>query len=55
MDDLGDIIPIVGDVASDLAYKELKKTLTPDEYERFTEENKWLPSTLAVIKVFSEG
>ncbi|MEM1681052.1 MAG: hypothetical protein QXZ56_07590 [Sulfolobales archaeon] len=55
MDDLSDVIPIIGDVLSDVAYAELRKRLTPEEYERFVEENKWLPSTLAVIKVFAES
>lgn len=54
MDDLGDLLPIVGDVAADIAYSELKKKMTPEEYERFLEANKALPSTLAAIKVFYE-
>jgi len=55
MDDVADIIPFVGDVAADLAYAELKRMMTPDEYERFVKENKWLPSSLAALKIFSEG
>jgi hypothetical protein len=55
MDDVADIIPFVGDVAADLAYAELKRLLTPEECERFVKDNKWLPSSLAVLKVFSEG
>jgi len=54
MDDLADIIPFFGDVAADLAYAEIKKKMTPEEYEKFIEENKTLPSTLAALKVFSE-
>lgn len=54
MDDIADIVPFVGDILSDIAYAEIKKKLTPDEYEQFIEENKWLPSTLAMLKVFSE-
>ena len=54
MDDLADIIPFAGDIGSDLAYAELKKQMTPDEYERFIENNKILPSSLAVLKTFAE-
>ncbi|MEM4976663.1 MAG: hypothetical protein QXT64_04995 [Desulfurococcaceae archaeon] len=54
MDDLADIVPFIGDVLSDVAYAELRNRLTPDEYEKFIEENKWLPSTLALLKVFAE-
>jgi hypothetical protein len=54
MDDVADIIPFVGDVAADLAYAELKRILTPEEYEKFVKDNKWLPSSIAVLKVFSE-
>ena len=54
MDDLADVIPFAGDVASDLAYAELKRLMKPEEYERFVKENKWLPSVLAALKVFSE-
>ncbi|MEM1871060.1 MAG: hypothetical protein QW517_08095 [Thermofilaceae archaeon] len=54
MDDLGEVIPFVGDVLSDVAYAELKSRLTKDEYDRFVEENKWLPSTLALLKVFMD-
>ena len=54
MDDLAGVIPVVGDSLSDIACAELKKKLTPSEYEQFLQENKWLPSTLAVLKVFTE-
>ncbi|MEM3389805.1 MAG: hypothetical protein QW491_10405 [Thermoproteota archaeon] len=54
MDDLADVIPFAGDVASDMAYAELKRLMKPEEYERFVKENKWLPSVLAALKVFSE-
>jgi hypothetical protein len=54
MDDLADVIPFAGDVASDLAYAELKRLMKPEEYERFVKENKWLPSVLAALKVFVE-
>ena len=54
MDDLADVIPFAGDVASDLAYAELKRLMKPEEYERFVKENKWLPSVLAALKVFAE-
>jgi len=54
MEDLADLVPVVGDVAEDLAYAELKRRLTPEELEAFTETNKNLPSTLAALKVFAE-
>jgi len=54
MEDLADLVPVVGDVAEDLAYAELRKRLTPEEFEAFTEANKNLPSTLAALKVFTE-
>jgi acetoacetate decarboxylase len=54
MDDISDIVPVVGDVFSDIAYAEIKKKMTPEEYERFLEANKVLPSSLAAIKVFYE-
>lgn len=55
MDDLADLLPVIGDIAADVAYAELKRRLTPSEYEKFVKENKWLPSTLAVLKVFAES
>ena len=54
MDDIADIIPFAGDVASDVAYAEIKRLMTPDEYERFVRENKWLPSILAALKGVAE-
>jgi len=54
MDDLADVVPFAGDVASDLAYAELKRLMKPEEYERFVKENKWLPSVLAALKVLAE-
>lgn len=52
MDDLADKIPIIGDIAADTAYAEIKRLMTPDEYEQFVRDNKWLPSSLAALKVF---
>jgi len=54
MDDLGEIIPIVEDILSDTAYAEIKRLMTPEEYERFINDNKILPSSLAALKVFAE-
>jgi len=54
MDDVGDKIPVIGDILSDVAYREIVNLLTPEEYVRFLEYNKWLPSSLAVLKVFAE-
>lgn len=54
MDDLADIIPFAGDLASDMAYAELKRLMKPEEYEKFIHENKLLPSSIAVIKIFAE-
>lgn len=53
-DDVADLIPVVGDVGSDLAFKELTEKLTPEEYKDFLEVNKLLPSSLSVLKIFSE-
>ena len=54
MDDLGDIIPVIGDVLADTAYKELMSKLTPEEYKLFLENNKLLPSSIAVLKTFTD-
>jgi hypothetical protein len=54
MDDVSDLVPVLGDLFSDVAYAEIKKKMTPEEYEAFIEENKYLPSSLAAIKVFAE-
>lgn len=54
MEDVSDVVPVVGDAFADIAYKELVERLTVDEYEAFLEANKYLPSTLAAIKVFAE-
>lgn len=54
MDDIADIVPCVGDVGADLAFAELRKRLDPDEFSRFIENNKILPSSLAIIKTFAE-
>jgi hypothetical protein len=54
MDDVSDLVPVLGDFFSDVAYAEIKKKMTPEEYEAFIEENKYLPSSLAAIKVFAE-
>ncbi len=54
MDDLSDLIPVLGDLLSDTAYAEVKERMTPEEYSKFVEENKWLPSVAAALKVFSE-
>ncbi len=53
-DDLGDLVPVIGDLVSDTSYAEMRKKMTPEEYERFVEENKVLPSSLATLKVFME-
>jgi hypothetical protein len=54
MDDIGEFIPVVGDILSDTAYAEIRRRMTPDEYEKFLNDNKWLPSTIAALKVFVE-
>jgi hypothetical protein len=54
MDDLGGLVPVVGDVLSDVAYAELRKRMSPEEFEKFLEANKALPSSLAAIKVFHD-
>jgi hypothetical protein len=54
MDDLSDLVPVLGDLFSDAAYAEIKEKMKPEEYRAFVEENKWLPSSLAALKVFTE-
>jgi len=54
MDDIGEFIPVVGGILSDTAYAEIRRRMTPDEYEKFLNDNKWLPSTIAALKVFVE-
>ena len=54
MDDLGDLIPVVGDPFADLAYARLREKMGPGQYEKFLQDNKWLPSTLATLKVIVE-
>jgi len=50
--DIGSLIPWVGDVLEDLHGKELRKLLTPEELELYTEEDKTAPSTIALLKTF---
>lgn len=48
------LIPVVGapiaDVIGDIHHREITKLLTPEEYIRFAEFNKYLPTTLALIR-----
>jgi len=48
------VIPFVGpfieDALEDMHHVEIKKILTPDEYSRFAEYNKALPSSLALAR-----
>ncbi len=53
-DDLADLVPIAGDFVSDTSYAEIRRQMTPEEYEKFLNDNKALPSTLAALKVFAE-
>lgn len=50
------VIPWAGgvleDLLEDMHHAEILKTLTPEEYSKFTEYNKSLPSTIAMIRVF---
>jgi len=50
--DIGGKIPIVGDVIEDLHGAEVKRLLTPEEYGEYLEEDKYAPSTIALLKVF---
>lgn len=54
MDDVADFVPVVGDVGADLAYAEIVKRMSPDQYNRFLQDNKWLPSSLAILKGIAE-
>lgn len=53
-DDIADLVPVVGDFVSDTSYAEIRKKMSPEEYEKFMNENKALPSSLAALKVFTE-
>jgi len=50
--DIGGMIPWVGAVIEDLHAKELRKLLTREEFEIYSEEDKVAPSTIALIKTF---
>lgn len=41
---------IVGDLLEDTHHAEIRKILTPGEYAKFTDYNKSLPTTLALIR-----
>lgn len=47
-------IPVVGDVladvAEDIAAVEIKKTLTPEQYDRFLKETRFMPDVPAMAK-----
>lgn len=48
------LIPYVGDLVADtvvdMHHAEIKKILTPDEFSRFTEYDKGLPTSLALVR-----
>jgi hypothetical protein len=50
------LIPLVGDIVADaiedLHHSEIKDILTPEEYKRFSEYNKWMPTSIAMIRTF---
>lgn len=55
------LIPVVGaviaDVLGDIHHREITKLLTPEEYGRFAEFNKYLPTSLALARtlLFTRG
>lgn len=52
------LVPLVGDIIADIVgdthYAEEIKNLTPGEYAIFLEHNKVAPSTIAMLRAFSE-
>jgi len=50
--DIGSIIPWIGDVIEDLHFTEIRRLLTREELERFLEEDKVAPTTVALLKTF---
>ena len=50
------LIPWIGDIAADiledLHKAEIKKILTPDEYDRFLQYDKVMPTTVALARIF---
>jgi len=54
LEDLADLVPVAGDALADMHFAEIRRRLKPDEFERFLENNKLLPSSLAVLKTFRE-
>lgn len=52
------VIPVVGDILSDIisdtATKELRDTLTPEEFERYLRHDRFGPSTVAIVRTFAE-
>ncbi|MBW2673227.1 MAG: hypothetical protein JRD89_07410 [Deltaproteobacteria bacterium] len=55
LEDLADLVPVAGDALADMHFAEIRRRLRPDEFERFLEDNKALPSGLAVLKTFKEA
>jgi len=54
LEDLSDLIPVIGDTIADLHYAKIKELMSSEEYEEFVEQNKTLPSSLAALKVFAK-
>jgi hypothetical protein len=52
------LVPLVGDIVADvledLHASEIKKTLTPSEFDAYMENNKAAPSTVAMLRTFME-
>lgn len=52
------LIPAVGDIAADvledLHASEMKKQLTPSEFDTFLHHDKVAPSTIAMLRTFTE-
>ena len=50
------LIPVIGDVVADIVEDlhgaEIRRTLTPEEYNRYLREDKVAPSGLAMLRTF---
>jgi len=52
------LVPLVGDIVADvledLHASEIKKVLSPSEFDTYMENNKVAPSAIAMLRTFSE-
>jgi len=53
------LIPVVGDIVADvvedLHFAELRKILSPNEYDEFIKQDKVAPATVAIMRALTKG